>query len=67
MKKLAILAAAVAAVSFATPSMAAPLDFNGYLRAGLGSAKNGRDVSVEKNKLGRLGNENDVWGEFGLN
>ena len=46
MKKLAILAAAVAAVSFATPSMAAPLDFNGYLRAGLGSAKNGRDVSV---------------------
>ncbi len=35
------------------------VDFNGYMRAGTGISGNGNgDVSVNKNGIGRLGNEN---------
>lgn len=43
------------------------VDFNGYMRAGTGISGNGNgDVSVNKNGIGRLGNENDNYYEFGL-
>lgn len=43
------------------------VDFNGYMRAGTGiSGNDGGDVSFMKSGIGRLGNENDNYSEFGL-
>ena len=58
----------VIAVSVASLSpMLSAVEFNGYMRAGAGiSGDNGDNVSFEKNKLGRLGNENDLYVEFGF-
>lgn len=65
MKKVSIVAAAVAATLTAGSAFA--VDFNGYMRAGTGvSANGGSDVSFLKNGVGRLGNENDNYYEFGL-
>ncbi|WP_261928085.1 carbohydrate porin, partial [Vibrio aestuarianus] len=39
----------------------------GYIRSGIGmSGNNGQDVQFHKNQLGRLGNENDTYGEWGI-
>lgn len=65
MKNLNRVAIAVSAalLSFA----AGAVDFNGYMRAGTGiSGNNGENISFEKNKIGRLGNENDLYAEFGF-
>lgn len=65
MKKVSIIAAAVAATLAAGSAFA--VDFNGYMRAGTGISANGEgDVSYLKNGLGRLGNENDNYYEFGF-
>ncbi|UPQ89537.1 maltoporin LamB [Vibrio sinaloensis] len=65
MKKVSVIAAAVAATLAAGSAFA--VDFNGYMRAGTGiSANSGSDVSVNKNGIGRLGNENDNYSEFGF-
>ena len=68
MKKLP-LAIAVSAAVLSSNVMAelTPLEFNGYMRAGTGmGSESGENPSFEKNKIGRLGNENDLYGEFGL-
>ncbi|BBM67369.1 maltoporin [Vibrio alfacsensis] len=65
MKKVSVIAAAVAATLAAGSAFA--VDFHGYMRAGVGaSADGGQQVTFEKNKVGRLGNESDVYGEVQL-
>lgn len=65
MKKLTIIAAAVATTLAAGSAFA--VDFNGYMRAGTGISNTGAgDTSVQKNGIGRLGNESDNYYEFGL-
>ncbi|MCY9872386.1 carbohydrate porin, partial [Vibrio barjaei] len=59
------LLAAIVAATVATPALA--VDFNGYFRAGTAISNNGTgDTSFEKQKVGRLGNENDNYSEIGL-
>ncbi|HGY9582448.1 TPA: maltoporin [Vibrio harveyi] len=65
MKKVSVIAAAVAATLAAGSAFA--VDFHGYMRAGVGvNADGGQQVTFEKNKIGRLGNEGDVYGEVQL-
>ncbi|MEZ9916693.1 maltoporin [Vibrio breoganii] len=65
MKKVNLLTAAVTAALLSTSALA--VEFNGYMRAGTGiSGNSGSDVSVNKNGVGRLGNENDNYSEFGF-
>ncbi|MGR5321542.1 maltoporin LamB [Vibrio alfacsensis] len=65
MKKVSVIAAAVAATLAAGSAFA--VDFNGYFRAGTAISGNGNgDLSVDKNGVGRLGNESDNYYEFGF-
>ncbi|KLN66769.1 maltoporin [Vibrio sp. VPAP30] len=65
MKKVSVLAAAVATTLAAGSAFA--VDFHGYMRAGVGmNADGGQQSTYEKNKIGRLGNESDIYGEVGL-
>ncbi|WP_171027697.1 maltoporin [Photobacterium damselae] len=67
MNKVCLTAAAVSAALMSTASMAADVDFFGYMRAGVGiSGDHGQQFEFEKNNLGRLGNEGDAYGEIGL-
>ena len=69
MNKLTSLAVAVLAttsmLSVASAVEITP-NFGGYVRAGLDHAKHGKFSSWNKNKVGRLGNESDIWGEIAL-
>ena len=66
MKKVNLLAAAVLAAAFAMPAQAdytPNVNFSGYMRSGVQSQHiNGYDVGT----AGRLGAENDTYGEIGL-
>lgn len=65
--KVCLTAAAVSSALLAPTAMAVGVDFHGYMRAGAGvSAHNGANESYERNKVGRLGNEDDVYGEIQL-
>ncbi|HIF5583159.1 TPA: maltoporin [Vibrio parahaemolyticus] len=65
MKKVSVIAAAVAATLAAGSAFA--VDFHGYMRAGVGvNADGGQQLTFEKNKVGRLGNESDIYGEIQL-
>ncbi|OOE44855.1 maltoporin [Salinivibrio kushneri] len=65
MRKVSLIAAAVAAAVTATSAFA--VDFNGYMRAGTGiSASGSGDLAINKKGIGRLGNENDNYSEFGF-
>ena len=65
MKKISLIATAVATTLAAGSAFA--VDFNGYMRAGTGISGQGNgDLAVNKNGVGRLGNENDNYSEFGL-
>ncbi|WP_105901615.1 maltoporin LamB [Vibrio gangliei] len=65
--KVCLTAAAVSSALLASSAMAVGVDFHGYMRAGAGvSAHGGANESYEKNKVGRLGNEDDVYGEIQL-
>ncbi|WP_423840781.1 maltoporin [Vibrio mytili] len=65
MKKVSMIAAAVAASLAAGSAFA--VDFHGYMRAGVGvSGDGGQQVTFEKQKVGRLGNEGDIYGEVQL-
>ncbi|OOE63831.1 carbohydrate porin [Salinivibrio sp. IB282] len=70
MRKVSLIAAAVATAVTATSAFA--VDFNGYMRAGTGiSASNydgsdTGDLAINKHGIGRLGNENDNYSEFGF-
>ena len=69
MKKVNLLAAAVLAAAFAMPAQAdytPNVNFNGYFRSGVFHGDGGRLTGFEKNKVGRLGNEADTYGEIGL-
>ena len=74
MRKLSLLAAALcAAASFTTGASVASaaegaftptFDFHGYFRSGVGVSKDGAEASWSKTYLGRLGNEDDTYGEL---
>ncbi|RJT55368.1 maltoporin [Rahnella variigena] len=63
---LRTLAVAVSLAITAGPAMANDIDFHGYLRSGLGVSGGGSLEQFQKNKVGRLGNENDTYGEVEL-
>ena len=68
--KLLPIAAALS-TALLTPNLYAdettPLEFNGYMRGGVGlSNEGGSNSKWEVSKVGRLGNENDLYGEFGF-
>lgn len=73
MKKLSILASAVATCVLTTTSIPAfaveasfspTFDFHGYLRSGVGVSRDGALAEWNKSYLGRLGNEKDTYGEL---
>ena len=69
MKKVNLLAAAVLAAAFAMPAQAdftPNANFNGYMRSGVMHGNSAFGSKTEVGKLGRLGNENDTFMEFGL-
>nr|WP_206617208.1 maltoporin [Aeromonas caviae] len=56
-----------AAVTAALASQAAfAVDFHGYFRSGVGVSGDGEMVKYNEKKVGRLGNENDTYGEVQL-
>lgn len=66
MKKVSLITAAVA-TTLSAGAFAADVDFHGYARGGVGLSGEGSHVTYEKNKVGRLGNEDDLYAEIGLN
>ena len=69
MKKVNLLAAAVLAAAFAMPAQAdftPNANFNGYMRSGVMHGNSAFGSKTDTVKLGRLGNENDTFMEFGL-
>ena len=71
MKKVNLLLAAVVAASVSAPALADYTPnayFNGYMRAGVGFDKNGKTNNTFQGcrKVGRLGYEDDMYGEIGL-
>jgi len=63
---LRTLAVAVSLAITAGPAVANDIDFHGYLRSGLGVSGSGSLEQFQKNKVGRLGNEDDTYGEVEL-
>lgn len=60
-------AVAVVLASNAIAEETSPAEFYGYMRGGVGiSTESGANNKWEVNKVGRLGNENDLYGEIGL-
>lgn len=71
MKKVSVIATAVASVLFAGSALASDLEYHGYMRAGLGYNADGGAAASYGNggaghKVGRLGDEVDTYAEFGL-
>lgn len=65
MKKMCLVAAAVSTALVAAPALA--VDYFGYFRAGTGISSDGAgDIGINKQKIGRLGNESDNYSEFGF-
>ncbi|WP_017222135.1 maltoporin LamB [Moritella dasanensis] len=67
--KLLPLACAILGALLSSNTIAedSPVEFYGYMRGGVGlSTESGANNKWEVNKVGRLGNENDLYGEFGL-
>lgn len=62
-KWLPIAAAVTAALASASASA---VDFHGYFRSGVGVSGDGDMQSWSRQKLGRLGNENETYGEIQL-
>ncbi|NHV10583.1 maltoporin [Cronobacter turicensis] len=60
------LAAALTSPCVLAASSSVPIDFHGYLRGGVGVSQDGGQEEWQKNKLGRLGNETDTYGEVEL-
>ncbi|VDZ64567.1 Maltose-inducible porin [Serratia odorifera] len=53
------------AMALTAPAVFA-IDFHGYLRSGVGVSRDGGLEEWQKNKVGRLGNESDTYGEIEL-
>ncbi len=68
MKKISLIAAAMFAAVTSMPAAYADytpnIYFNGYLRSGVFHGKGGQMAKFNVNKVGRLGNENDTYGEL---
>ncbi len=62
----ALAAALITPSAFAATAAIPTVDFHGYLRAGVGVSGDGSEAEWQKNKLGRLGNESDTYGELEL-
>ena len=62
-KWLPISAAVIMALGSASASA---VDFHGYMRSGVGVSDNGTMQTLEKKKVGRLGNENETYSEVQL-
>ncbi|MGL4206239.1 MAG: maltoporin [Aeromonadaceae bacterium] len=62
-KWLPISAAVIMALGSASASA---VDFHGYMRSGVGVSDNGSMQTLDKNKVGRLGNESDTYSEVQL-
>ncbi len=63
---VALAAALIAPSAFAASAAIPTIDFHGYMRARVGVSSDGSEVEWQKNKLGRLGNESDTYGELEL-
>ncbi len=63
---VALAAALIAPSAFAATAAIPTIDFHGYMRAGVGVSGDGSEAEWQKNKLGRLGNESDTYGELEL-
>lgn len=72
MNKLNTLAVTVMAALIAAPAAfaddnAPTVDFHGYMRAGVGHfSHGGRQIRWQSDRVGRLGNEDDTYGELAL-
>ena len=71
MRKLNVLAVSVMAALMAAPAMAddngPTVDFHGYMRAGVGHfSHGGSQTRWKSDQVGRLGNEEDTYGELEL-
>ncbi|MFM4717387.1 maltoporin [Aeromonas veronii] len=56
-------------IALAVAMMAAnahAVDFTGYFRSGVGVSQDGKQQTANKTLVGRLGNEDDTYGEVGL-
>lgn len=60
--KFKTLSAAVAVALLSASASA--VDFNGYMRSNVGASADGGMITSNKDKVGRLGNENDTYGEL---
>ncbi|USD67628.1 carbohydrate porin [Vibrio sp. SCSIO 43136] len=73
LKKVSVIAAAVASAMLSGGAAAAEVDYHGYMRAGMGFNSNGGSQVCYGNGgpsahvVGRLGDECDMYGEFILN
>ena len=71
MRKLNVLAVSVMAALMAAPAMAddnvPTVDLHGYMRAGVGHVNHGgANIRSNEGNVGRLGNEEDTYGEIEL-
>ena len=62
----ALAAALISPSVFAASATLPGIDFHGYMRAGVGVSGDGSQAEWQKNKIGRLGNESDTYGELEL-
>lgn len=62
--KKAQLSVAIATCIISSSALA--IDFHGYLRSGLGTSDNGDMQTMNKQRVGRLGNEADTYAEMSL-
>ena len=61
------MAALIAAPAAFADDNAPTFDFHGYMRAGVGHfSHGGRQIRWNESKVGRLGNEDDTYGELAL-
>ena len=66
LRTLSIALATALTSSSLLAATSVPIDFHGYLRSGVGVSSDGGMQEWQKNKLGRLGNEADTYGELEL-
>ena len=64
--KAKILATSVAMALALTATSASAVTFSGYFRSGVGVSTDGKMQTANKQVVGRLGNEDDTYGEIGL-
>ncbi|MBA0216889.1 maltoporin [Pectobacterium brasiliense] len=63
-RKLLTTSIALSLAMLAPPSYS--VDFSGYFRSGVGVSTDGKQQTANKNLVGRLGNEDDTYGEIQL-